>query len=107
MNKEKLVATTTKTGRKKYSPEFKDQAIALIKQQGVPKTALDLDLPESMLYSWRSQQQKSGSAFETQKLKDAELSRLRRELARAQEENAFLKKAAATFAKESKQRSQQ
>ena len=107
MNKEKVGINLTKTGRKRYSPEFKDQALILIKQQGVPKTAIDLDLPESMLYSWRSQQQKSGSAFETQKLKDAELARLRRELARAQEENAFLKKAAATFAKESKQSTQQ
>jgi len=107
MNKEKVGINLTKTGRKRYSSEFKDQALALVNQHGVPKTAIDLGLPESMLYSWRSQQQKSGSAFETQKLKDAELARLKRELARAQEELAFLKKAAAYFAKESKQSTQQ
>lgn len=89
--------------RKKYTPEFKDQALDLIKREGVPKAAKDLGLPESMLYSWRSKQTNRGQAFEVQKLQDAETARLRRENARLSEELEFLKKAAAYFAKESKQ----
>lgn len=81
-----------KVVRKKYSPQFKDQALERI--------AKDLGLSESLLYSWKAQQQKGGDSLENQKLQH-ELARLKRENARLAEENAFLKKAA-YFAKESK-----
>ncbi len=88
--------------RKKYSPQFKDQALEQAVKDGVPQVAKDLGIKESMLYSWRSQQKQRGDSIENQKLQQAEVSRLRREVARLAEENAFLKKAAAYFAKESK-----
>jgi transposase len=55
-----------------------------------------------MLYSWRTRQRQSGQPLEQQKLQQAELARLKREVTRLEEENAFLKKAAAYFAKEPK-----
>ena len=91
-----------KVVRKKYSPQFKDQALERIAKDGVPQVAKDLGLSESLLYSWKAQQQKGGDSLENQKLQQAELARLKRENARLAEENAFLKKAAAYFAKESK-----
>ena len=88
--------------RKKYSPQFKDQALERADKEGVPQVAKDLGLAESLLYSWRAQRKQGGSSLENQKLQQAELARLKRENARLSEENAFLKKAAAYFAKESK-----
>jgi transposase len=88
--------------RKKYSPEFKDQALERAAKDGIPQVAKDLGIKESMLYSWRAQLKQGGDSIENQKLQQAEVSRLKREVARLAEENAFLKKAAAYFAKESK-----
>lgn len=99
----KAVQSKPKVVRKKYTPEFKDQTLELIKRDGVPKVAKDLDLPESMLYSWRTKKEQSGQAFEVQKLQAAETARLKREVITLREELEFLKKAAAYFAKESKQ----
>ena len=90
----------SKVIRKKYSPQFKDQALALAERDGVPKTAADLGLPEPMIYSWRAKQRQGGDSIESQKLQQSELAKLKRENARLAEENAFLKKAAAYFAKE-------
>ena len=92
----------SKVIRKKYSPQFKDQAFERIAKDGVPQVAKDLGLAESLLYSWKAQRQKGGDSLENQKLQQAELARLKRDNARLAEENAFLKKAAAYFAKESK-----
>jgi transposase len=45
-----------------------------------------------MLYSWRTKQKQGGNSLENQKLQQAELSRLKREVDRLEQENAFLKK---------------
>jgi len=89
-----------KLPRKKYSPQFKDQALTRAAEIGVAQTAKDLGIPEPMLYSWRSKQKQGGSTLEDQKMQQAELAKLRRDVARLAEENAFLKKAAAYFAKQ-------
>ena len=86
--------------RKKYSPQFKDQALERIIKDSVSQVAKDLGIPVPLLYSWKAQQKKGGDSLENQKIQQAELSRLKRENARLAEENAFLKKAAAYFAKE-------
>lgn len=54
------------------------------------------------MYSWRAKHRQTGQSFEEQKLQQAEIARLRRENARLEEEIAFLKKAAAYFAKQPK-----
>lgn len=88
--------------RQKYSPQFKDQAVERALKDGVPRVAKDLGIPESMLYYWRIQKNKGGNTIENQKLQQAEVARLKRENERLQEENAFLKKVATYFTKESK-----
>lgn len=94
--------STQEIRRKKYSPQFKDQVLERIAKDGVPQVARDLGLPQAMLYSWRAKSQQGGNSIENQKLYHAELARLKRENTRLNEENAFLKKTAAYFAKESR-----
>lgn len=86
----------------KYTPQFKDQAIERAEKVGVPHAAKDLDISESLLYSWRAKQKQGGTPLEHQKLQQAEMARLKREVNRLEEENAFLKKVATYFTKESK-----
>jgi transposase len=86
--------------RKKFSAQFKDQALALAEKQGVAKAAKDLGIDPAMLYSWRTKKRQGGDSIENQKLLQAETAKLKRDNARLAEENAFLKKAAAYFAKE-------
>lgn len=88
-----------KSVRKKYSSEFKDRALALSDKVGVPQAAEDLGIPTAMLYSWRTKRNQCGQPLENKKLQEAELMRLKRENSRLEEENSFLKKAAAYFAK--------
>lgn len=93
---------TTKKTRTRYTPEFKQQALERADRDGVATAAKDLGLAESQLYGWRQKARLDSQTTEDQKLQAAELARLRRENARLQEDVAFLKKAAAYFAKESK-----
>lgn len=98
---DKISTSQVKIVRKKYSPQFKDQVLTRIAKDGIPQVAKDLGLAESMLYSWRAKnQQGGGDSIENQKLQQAELARLKRDVARLNEENEFLKKAATYFAKE-------
>ena len=88
--------------RKKYSPQFKDQALERAEKEGVKRTAQDLGITEAQIYAWRAKKKEGGSPLEHQQLQQAEFLRLKREVTRLSEENAFLKKAAAYFAKEPK-----
>lgn len=97
--KTKKEETTTRTARNKYTPQFKEQAMERADRDGIPKVAQDLGLAEGTLYAWRAKRRQTGRPFEDQKLQHAELARLKRENARLEEEVAFLKKAAAYFAK--------
>jgi len=88
--------------RQKYSPQFKDQALERAAKDGVARVAKDLSIKESLLYYWRTQKSLSGTPIENQKLQQAEMARLKREVDRLEQENAFLKKVATYFTKESK-----
>lgn len=88
--------------RQKYTAQFKAQVLERADRDGIPKTALDLGIAESMLYSWRAKSRQTGQSFEDQKLQQAEIARLNRENTRLEDEVAFLKKAAAYFAKQPK-----
>ena len=80
---------TNKQKRSKYSPQFNDQVLERAAKDGVSKTAKDLGLAESMIYSWRVKQEQGQAPLETQKLQQAELARLKRECARLEQENVF------------------
>lgn len=91
-----------KVERKRYSAEFKQQALLRAVKEGVPVAAGELGLEPAQLYAWRSKAQQQGHTDEAQRLMQSEAARLKREVARLEEENAFLKKAAAYFAKQPK-----
>ena len=92
----------TKVGRKRFSPEFKQQALLRAAKDGIPAVARDLGLEPAQLYGWRAKAQQQGEDAEAQRVQQAETARLKREVARLEEEVAFLKKATAYFAKQPK-----
>ena len=95
--------------RQTFSAEFKREAVRLLEQSDKPasEVALDLGVKRNQLYKWKEQLgDKGDQAFKgrgrPRKDQENEISRLKRELAQAKEENEILKKAAAYFAKELK-----
>ena|SRR3970040_3186297 len=94
-------------GRRRYSKEFKHEAVRLVLVQKVAMTqvARELDLHVNVLRNWvRAVRDDPAHAFPGeghQKPEDAEMTRLRREVVKLRAERDILKKAAAYFAKES------
>lgn len=91
-----------KAKRQQYSREFKQQALQRAERDGVAQAAQDLGLQEGLIYAWRGKAKRDGQTSEEQRLLQSEHARLKREVSRLEEENAFLKKAAAYFAKQPK-----
>src|SRR5215218_9402079 len=92
--------------RPPYSPEFRRQAVELIRS-GTPlkQVASDLGVSEQTLRSWRRQQDvDAGRAEGLTPDEREELRRLRRENRRLQQERDILKAAAAFFARETDRR---
>lgn len=102
MTQKKSNVMQINANRKKYSAQFKEQVLERVKKDGVPRVSEDLGIADSIIYNWRKQSEKTGIPFEEQKIQAAELARLKREVVRLAEENAFLKKVAAYFTKEGK-----
>jgi transposase len=94
-----LPKSQNKSSRRRYSPEFKSEALGLAEQIGVAGAAKELGLHESQLYAWRKKARYEASRSETEKELAVENARLKRQLAKKEEELAILKKAAAYFAK--------
>jgi transposase len=94
--------------RKKYTREFKIEAVHLSEEDDRPiiDVANDLGIHPNTLYKWRKQLLEDGNeAFPghgKMKASDEEVRQLRRELARTREERDILKKAIAFFAREGK-----
>ena len=92
--------------RRKYTPEFKVEAVKLVTEQGysVAEAARSLGIHETLLRSWRQTLEDQGDqAFPGHgKLTpfEEELRRLRAENQRLRAERDILKKAAAFFARE-------
>jgi transposase len=93
----------SKPPRRRYSDEFKEEAVKLITEQGykLSEAARNLDINVSMLSRWQRAfgPESDGSIDADEK---AELQRLRKENKTLRMEREILKKAAAFFAKESK-----
>lgn len=88
---------TRKSKSIKYSKDFQDNAIRLSNQPGrtVASVAEELKIPAWRLHNWiRDSKKKLESSSDL-----AEIARLHNENKRLREENEFLKKAAAYFAK--------
>jgi transposase-like protein len=98
--------------RAPYSREFKLEAVRLVKAGKKPVTqiAQELGVARQLLHSWvRLADRKAGHEAADvfpgngkRAAADAEIARLRKELAQAKEDNEILKKAAAFFARESR-----
>lgn len=92
--------------RRKYSQEYKQEAVQLAKTSGesLSQVARDLGINATMLGRWCKEYDREGAkAFRGQGVsRDEEVTALKRELARVKQERDFLKEAAAFFAKESK-----
>ena len=87
-------------GKTNFSDDFKRDAVAQITERGYPVAEVSqrLGVSQHSLYAWKRKfSQPSGSDD-----KDAEIRRLKRELARVTEERNILKKATAYFAKDAK-----
>ena len=96
----------TKRKRKKYTREFKEEAVKLVTEQGyqVSEAARNLEVHPNMLSRWKREiLGDDESSFGMGSLNDvqAELQRLRKENKRLKMEREILKKAAAFFAQES------
>jgi len=91
------------TKRRKYSAEFKREAIALTRQPGVScrQIALEIGINPNLLSRWKREAENvSGKAFAGSGTpRDEEVVRLKRELARVTKERDFLREAATFFAK--------
>ncbi len=88
--------------KRKYTPEFRAEAVRLARTSGKPlaHVAKDLGIPKDSLYGWIRAAQPSTEEPPLNESERAELTRLRKENERLQMEREFLKKAAAFFAKE-------
>ena len=93
-------------GRRKFTPEFKLEAVKLVRERGMTaaQAAKDLGLHVNVLRKWVKDAKEHGAqAFPGQgrmRPDDAEVARLKRELAKTKAERDILKKAIAYFAKE-------
>lgn len=92
--------------RRKFSREFKLEAVRLIKDRGVAvaQAARDLDLHENVLRKWvrelSADPQQAFPGHGQMKPEQLEIDRLRKEVAKLKAERDILKKAAAYFARE-------
>ncbi|EAQ32296.1 Transposon related ORF, HTH transcriptional regulator [Idiomarina baltica OS145] len=93
------------TKRRKYSTEFKREAVEQTRQPGVScrQVALEIGVNPNMLSRWKRELEEApGSAHKGSGTpRDEEVARLKRELARIKKERDFLREAATFFAKES------
>lgn len=101
------MSNMAKRKRRSFSPDFKAEAVKLVKESGKTVTAVarDLDLTVSALRSWVQQAEVDaghGPAGALTSSEKDELTELRKEVRTLRMEREFLKKAAAFFAKESK-----
>lgn len=94
--------------RPSYTKEFKLEAVRLLERDDKPAAVLarELGIQRNQLYKWQVQLSARGKddvfpGHGRRAGSEAEVARLRREVARLQEENEILKKAARYFARES------
>ena len=94
------------TQRRRFSAEYKREAVAMLDAPGVSlsQIAVELGIGAAMLGRWRREvRQEPAQAFRGNGCsRDEELSQLRRELTRVTRERDFLREAAAFFARASR-----
>lgn len=93
-----------KQTRKHYPRAFKEEAVALVTEQGYSavKAAEAVGVTTSLLYKWKDALEAEKSAAALSEDEREELKRLRKEVRGLRLEKEILKKASAFFAKEMK-----
>ena len=92
--------------RRKYTREFKIEAVKLVTEHGctVPEAAENLGISPNLIYNWKQKFAPEGEVdveeLDKSARLEAEVKRLRKENARLTMEREILKKATAFFAKE-------
>lgn len=92
--------------RRKFSREFKLEAVKLVRERGVSaaQAARDLDVHENVLRKWIKEfgpdPTQAFPSHGQMKPEQLEIARLKREVAKLKAERDILKKAAAFFARE-------
>ncbi len=109
MKSNRKAGSAARRERRSFSPEFKAEAVRLVSERralGVPLSQIgrELDVRPDQLRAWvRQQQHESGTGSGTpSETLEQENRRLRREVAVLRQEQAFAKKVAVYFAKESR-----
>jgi transposase len=89
---------------KQYSKDYKEEAVALVRDQGysVPEAAKSLGLASNMLYRWKEQIESKLKGKSLSVDEHDELKQLRKENKNLRMEKEILKKASAFFAREMK-----
>ncbi len=95
---------TTENKRRKFTPEFKKEAVGLVTEQGysIAKAAQAVDTSENNLRRWKNELEQEAKGERLSADERAELAQLRREVKALRMEKDILKKASAFFAKEMK-----
>ena len=109
MKSNKKTGSAGRRERRSFSPEFKAEAVGLVAERralGVPLSQIgrELDVRPDQLRAWTRQLRRdddSGATFPGETA-EQEVRRLRREVAVLRQEQAFAKKVAVYFAKESR-----
>lgn len=94
----------TKRKNRTYTNEFKQEAVALVTEQGysVLKAAASLGITDKLLYNWKTKFEAEQSGDILSDNERAELIRLRKENKELRMEKDILKKASALLLKETK-----
>ncbi len=94
-----------KRKRRRFTKEFKEEAVKLVLEQGYPisEASRNLGIHANLLGRWKREYEdgEEGGSGNDSVIMRAELNRLRKENKRLKMEHEILKKAAAFFAKES------
>ena len=92
--------------RRSFTPEFKAEVVALVRQPGrtVGSVARDMDLTDSAVREWvkQAERDEGSRADGLTTAERAEMAQLRKELREAREERDILKRAVAFFARETR-----
>lgn len=95
---------TQKRTHKRYPEPFKEEAVAMVREQGytVPEAAKALGINPALLYRWKDKLDAQAEGRALAEPEREELKRLRKENRNLRTEKEILKKASAFFAKEMK-----
>jgi transposase len=100
-NRKESEKNMTKT-RKRYTAEFKQEAIALwqASEKSAAEIEQDLGITAGILYQWQKESKKKATAAADGSADEAaEIKRLKKELALVKQERDILKKAVGIFSK--------